>query len=308
MSDNTTNSQTNERPRSKGEAAYLSIAHLADAYPESELLRVTTDLEATSVTAIGAVPKIMGARADVLRKIPQHDMTYFNVFEAIAWALAYVCAQVNATEEENRALTAQAESLKAKVTDFKNFLATHAKSANINGTALRKVGTEFGYKALLADAGTVTELLVHSWDKLASKLPGDAPSLQAFDDEIVAFRTAVALKEQNPEGPRLELIRRRRVNTLFRHAVANIREALIYTYGESKVGDYIPGFSNASGKSSSRNTADEDEQDPVATTEAAPKENTSAAQRPSGFVVNNPQNLPITPPFIEEDNDNKRTA
>lgn len=296
-----------ERPRTKGEQSYLSIAHLSDAYLESELVRVTTDLEATSVTAIGAVPKIKAAVPDVQRKLPQHDMKYFHHFEAIAWALAYVCAQVNATEEENRALTAQAESIKAKLTDVKNFLVNHAKSAGINMTALRKIGTEFGYKALLTDSDTVIALLLQHWDALASKLPADAPPPQKFDEELAAFRTALAIKEQNPEGPRLELIRRRRVNTLFRRAVADIREALIYTYGESKVGDYIPGFSNSSGKSGSRNEASDEDERP----EAAPtQENVSARQRPSGFVINNPENLPITPPFIEDadDDDKKRTA
>jgi hypothetical protein len=296
-----------ERPRTKGELAYLTIAHLADAYPESELLRVTTDLEATSVTAIGAVPKIRAARADVLRKIPHHDMTYFDLFEAIAWALAYVCAQVNATEEENRALTAQAESIKSKINELKNFLVNHAKAADINMTALRKIGTEFGYKALLSDAGTVLELLLQNWDELASKLPADAPSPQAFDQEVADFRMAMGRKEQDPDGPRQELIRRRRVNTLFRHAVANIREALIYTYGESKVGDYIPGFSNASGKSTSRNTDGEGEPSSSSDSDVT-QDLTSAARRPSGFVVNNPEKLPITDPFISEEDDKQESA
>lgn len=296
-----------KRPRTKGEESYLEIAHLSDAYAENELVRVTTDLEATSVTAIGAVPKIKAAMPDVQRKLPQHDMKYFESFEAIAWALAYVCSQVNATEEENRALTAQAESIKAKLTELKNFLVNHAKSVDINMTALRKIGTEFGYKALLTDSGTVLELLLQHWDALASKLPTDAPSPQEFDQELVAFRTALAAKEQNPEGPRLELVRRRRVNTLFRRAVADIREALIYTYGETKVGDYIPGFSNSSGRSSSRNESSEEE--PEAGSEAG-QQTSTAARRPSGFVINNPENLPITAPFIEEDEEdnNKRTA
>lgn len=297
------------RPQTKGEQSYLLIAHLSDAYTDSQLVRVTTDLEATSVTAIGAVPRIKAAVPDVQKKLPQHNMLYFEHFEAIAWALAYVCAQVNATEEENRALTAQAESIKAKLTETKNFLVNHAKSAGINMTALRKIGTEFGYKPLLTDSDTVIELLLKHWDALASKMPTDLPSPQAFDDELAAFRTALAIKEQNPEGPRLELIRRRRVNTLFRAAVADIREALIYTYGESRVGDYIPGFSNSSGKSGSRNEASEEEPEVEA---PAVKQTASAAKRPSGFIVNNPDNLPITNPFIEDeddiDDDKKRSA
>lgn len=282
------------RPRTKGEEAYLSIAHLADAYEESELLRVTTDLEATSITALSAVPKIKSARAEVQRKLPHHDMTYFDNFEAIAWALAYVNAQVDATEEENRALTAQADSLKAKINARKNFLVGHAGAAGINTAALRKIGTEFGYKALLSDAGIVSELLLQHWDTLASKLPADAPSPQQFDEEVVAFRTALAIRERDPDGPRQELTRRRRVNTLFRNAVANIREAIIYTFGENAVGEYVPGFSNASGRSrGSKN--DDRPSDPDVVNEPV------GVRRSSGFVVNNPDNLPITSPFLEED-------
>jgi hypothetical protein len=34
----------------------------------------------------------------------------------------------------------------------------------------------------------------------------------------------------------------------------------------------------------------------------------SAARRPSGFVVNNPERLPITDPFISEDDDKQEIA
>lgn len=294
-------------PRTLGAVAHERIAHLADAIAESELQRVNTDLTSMSVTALGAWPKIKSTRGDILRKAPTHDMTLFDAFEDICLSLGHVEAQVNATEEENRVLTGQWDAIKAEVSNVKAFLVGLAKYGDINVVPLRKVGTEFGYRATLDDAATVIEMLVQNWSKFGDKPPFSAERLQEFDREVAAFRVAVGLKEQNPEGPRLELMRRRRVYTLFRLAVTNIREALIYVYGESRVGEYVPAFSNATGKarSGSKDEPGTPAEQPTDSAEA----NLSAARRPSGFVVNNPENLPITPPFIEEeDGDKQRSA
>lgn len=290
-----------KRPLMRAEASYLRIQHLSDAYSESELVRVTTDLEETSITALGASAKIKAAREEVLRKLPNHDMVYFDAWEDIAWALSYVAAQVNATEEENRVLTEQADLIKGKINELKNFLVTHAKAADINMVPLRKLGAEFGYKPMLTDAGTVLEIMTKHWDKLASKLPEGSNPVEELDQAVADFRIALGEREQNPEGPRQELIRRRRVNTLFRAAVANIREAIIYTYGESRVGEFVPGFSNASNKTSSRGSKEEQEEQTPDAEPAVGQGTTPAPVRPSGFVLNNPENLPITSPFIEED-------
>lgn len=290
-------------PLTLGAAAYQRIAHLADAIPESELQRVNTDLTATSISALGAWPKIKATRADILRKSPTHDMTYFDAYEDISISVGHVDAQVNATEEENRVLTGQWEAIKAEVSNAKSYLLGLAGYGDINAVPLRKIGTEFGYRATLTDANTVIELLAQNWPKFGDNPPFSTERLQEFDAEVAAFAIAVGLKEQNPEGPRIELMRRRRVNTLFRLANTNLKEVLIYTYGEARVGEFIPSFSNASGKS--RNTKDDVEPQPEA--EPAPV-NTSAQQRPSGFVVNNPDNLPITPPFIEDDADDKKRS
>ena len=292
-------------PRTLGAAAYERISRLADAIAEDDLQRVNTDLTAMSVTALGAWPKIKSARADILRKAPTHDMTLFDAFEDICLSLGHVEAQVNATEEENRVLTGQWDAIKAEVSNVKAFLVGVAKYGDINVVPLRKVGTEFGYRATLDDAATVIEMLVQNWPKFGDKPPFSAERLQEFDREVAAFRVAVGLKEQNPEGPRLELMRRRRVYTLFRLAVANIREVLIYVYGESRVGEFVPSFSNATGKP--RSSKDEPATPADQPTDSA-EANLSAARRPSGFVVNNPENLPITPPFIEEGDDKQRSA
>lgn len=296
-------------PLTRGAAAYQRIAHLADAISESQLQRVNTDLTATSISARGAWPKIKSARADILRKNPNHDMKLFDAYEDICVSLGHVDAQVNATEEENRVLTGQWEAIKAEVINAKGYLLGLAGYGDINSVPLRKIGTEFGYRATLTDANTVIELLAQNWPKFGENPPFSAERLQEFDAEVAAFGEAVGLKEQNPEGPRAELLRRRRVNTLFRLATADIREAIIYTYGESRVGEFVPSFSNATGKS--RGTSSKEDAptpQPEGSATDAP-ENASARQRPSGFVINNPENLPITAPFMEdEDDDKKRTA
>jgi len=105
-----------------GAAAYARIAHLANAIPEAELQRVNADLNALSVTGIGAWPKIKSARADVLRKNPTHDMTLFDAFEDIVISLGHVEAQVDATEEENRVLAGLADAIKLQLNDLKDLL------------------------------------------------------------------------------------------------------------------------------------------------------------------------------------------
>ncbi len=287
------------KPLTIGGAALARIYKLAEVIPEDELDRVNVDLTAASVTGLGAWPKIKAARADVVRKLPHHDMTYYDAFEDICVAMGHVQSRVVATEEESRELMGQADNIKETVNVVKNFLVGHAGFGTVNMLPLKKIGSEFGYRALLEDAGVVLELLTENWQTLGPNAPFSEERLHAFDREIEDFRVAVGIKEQDPEGPRAELLLRRRLHTLFRRAVSDIRVALMYTYGEDKVGEYVPGFSNATGKPR----------------EAAPKpatpagqENTSTAPRPSGFVVNNPNNLPITDPFISDEAEGKKAG
>jgi hypothetical protein len=313
---------------SPGFAAYRRIAKLAEAVREDDLLRINVELNVVSTTALGALPRIKALRPECVRRLPQHDMTLFDAFEDIVLSLDYTDAAVRASVDQKRQLSVQADALDAVRTQLHNFSTGMAGYGLLPTEPLADIKKEFGYKPMLRDISTLVELLTKNWAKVGGKAPFDLDQLAKISQDVLALRTAIGLKEQSPDGPRDELMRRRRVFTLFRLAIADIRKIAIYLHGEDAVGDIVPAFFNAPAKTSAKGAGSgsgsgsgagngsgngaglENEEDTDANAASSPLAAAalSAKNRPSGFTVNNPLNLPITSPFEDMPSDAKESA
>jgi hypothetical protein len=302
---------------SPGEAAFRRIASLSDSIPESEQERINVVATMVSTTALGAAPRIKAMRAEFVRRVPNHDMTLFDAYEDSALAFEYTDVKVRATKQEKMRLTGRAEALTAVRDRLYEFVEGIAGYGLVNQAALSEVKKEFGYKPMLRDVSTLLEIMGQNWQEVRHTAPFSLEEMSKIAAEVLSLRTALGLQEQAPEGPRQEIVRRRQVYTLFRRCVAEARKVGIYLYGEDAVGEIVPAFFNPHGKPS-RNPKPSEELDedtdvsdtPVAQPNAASKASTqkeNAPQRPSGFIVNNPENLPITNPF-SDDEDAKESA
>jgi hypothetical protein len=294
-----------------GEAALARIAHLLETTVDEDALpRINTSVRSAGITALGACPRIIAMRADAVRRIPTHDLVYLDFFEDILLALLHTDTAVLMSTEEKKELTMQAEVLYGKRDQYSSLAHGFVRFGLMDPQPLAIVGKEGGYKALARDISILVAAFRHNWAKVGKGVPFTLQDLAQLDREATELNVAIGLKEQSPEAPREVNLLRRRVYALFRKAVEDLRRLAIYLYGEDAVDDIIPGFSNFS--KGSRGAKGEEE---VATTSETPAAATtpgaaapSAQERPSGFKVNNPENLPITDPFISETDEEKKES
>lgn len=302
-----------------GEAALERVTPLTEAIPENEVVpRLNTNVRNAAITALGAHERIIAIRPDALVHAPHHNLIYLDNFKDITLAMLHTDTAVQMSIEDKKDLAGMAEVLYAKRDQFSSLARGLARFGQLDARQLEVVGTEAGYKALARDASILVAVFRHNWDRVGKGLPFTQQDLAQLDREATALNVAIGRKEQNADAPREATLQRRRMFTLFRMAVEDIRRLAVYLYGEDAVDQIVPNFSNFA-KGSGRSTKDEDETTTSAdtatgttaatgTTTTGAAATTSAQQRPSGFVVNNPENLPITNPFIEEDDGKKETA
>lgn len=300
-----------------GEAAVGRLQPLLDAITEGDVLpRLNTSARNVAITALGVHPRILAMRADAARMLPNHNLVYIDCFEDILLALLHSDTAVQMSSEDKKELAEKAVGFYAKRDKYNNLARGFAEFGQIDPAQIEVVGKEGGYKALARDLSILAKVYRQNWPKLGSSLPFSLQDVAQLDRDSLLVNTLLGAKEQSPEAPREVNVLRRRIYTLFRMAIADLRRVAIYLYGEEAVDAIIPGFSNFT--KPGRGTKGEAEGDATAETDSADNSATDAdatlatpaspaPQRPSGFIVNNPENLPITNPF-SDDEDAKESA
>lgn len=306
-----------------GEAAVARLQPYLDAIAEDDVVaRLNTSARNVAITALGAYPRILAMRADAARRLPNHDLVYIDCFEDLVLALLHSDTAVQMSAEDKKELTEKAMGFYAKRDQFGGLAHGFARFGQIDAAQIEVVGREGGYKALARDLSILAKVFRQNWSKFGNSLPFTLQDVAQLDRDSLLINALLGAKEQTTDAPREVNVLRRRIYTLFRMAVADLRRLATYLYGEDAVDSIIPGFSNftkatrggkgeqggetAAGATPAVDTDDGAAVDANPATPVAAK--TATAPRPSGFVVNNPENLPITNPFIEEEDDKKETA
>jgi hypothetical protein len=305
-----------------GEAAVARLQPLLDAIGDDEVVpRLNTSARNVAITALGAQPRILAMRPDAVRMLPNHDLIYIDCFEDLLLALLHSDTAVQMSAEDRKELAEKAVGFYAKRDQFGGLAHGFARFGQIDPAQIEVVGKEPGYRALARDLSILAKVFRQNWSKFGSGLPFTLQEVAQLDRDSLVLNALIGAKEQTTEAPREVNVLRRRIYTLFRMAIADLRRLAIYLYGEDAVDSIIPGFSNFA--KSTRGGKGEEGADATQNTDsglavdangvtpgaqAAPSSQAqSAPQRPSGFIVNNPENLPITNPF-SDDEDAKESA
>lgn len=300
--------------RTDGEAALDRILPLLEAIEDDDVPpRVNVSVRNTAIAALGALARVLAIRPDAVRHAPNHSLIYLDNFEDILLAMLQADTFLQMTAEDKKEVAAMAEPLFAKRDEYSSLAQGFARFKVIDLSQLEVVGKEGGYKALARDLEILVTLFRKAWPKIGAGLPFTQQDLAQLSRDATALNVAIGIKEQNPNVPKEANVLRRRVLTLFRLAEDDLRRLASGMYGEDAVDSIIPRFSNSPRGTRKGAQAETGSDTGVASdpANAAPTDaaaSSSSAQRPSGFVINNPENLPITPPFIEEDDAKKESA
>ncbi len=213
------------------------------------LPRLNTSVRSAAITGLGALQRILAIRPDAVTTAPNHDLIYLDAFEDVLLALLHTDTAVQMSSEDRKALAARAEPLFAKRDQYVGLAQGLARFGQMDARQLEAIGKEPGYKALGRDLSILVAAFRQNWNKVGKGMPFTLQDLAQLDRDATALNVAIGEKEQNPDAPREVTLMRRRVFTLFRLAVADIRRLAIYLYGEDAVDEIIPSFSNfAKGK------------------------------------------------------------
>lgn len=301
--------------RTDGEAALERITPLLDAVEDDDVPpRVNVSVRNTAIAALGALARILAIRPDAVSHSPNHSLIYLDNFEDILLGMLHADTVLQMTTEDKKELAAMAAPLFAKRDEYSSLAQGFARFKIIDASQLDVVGAEGGYKALARDLEILVTLFRKAWPKIGSGLPFTQQDLAQLSRDATALNLAIGVKEQNPNVPKEANLLRRRVLTLFRLAEDDLRRLASGLYGEDAVDSIIPRFSNSpkgsrkGGQVDAGSNADTSAEQSSSAESDASNSSGSSAQRPSGFVINNPENLPITPPFIEEEDAKKETA
>lgn len=303
--------------RTDGEAALDRIMPLLEALEDDDVPpRVNVSVRNTAIAALGVLGRILAIRPDAVRYAPNHSLIYLDSLEDILLSLLQTDTVLQMTAEDKKEVAAMAEPLFSKRDEYSGLAHGFAKFRIIDAAKLEVIGKEGGYKALARDLEILVTVFRQAWPKIGNGLPFTQQDLAQLSRDATALNLAIGIKEQNPNLPKEANVLRRRVLALFRLAEDDIRRLVSGLYGYDAVESIIPSFSNSPKGTRSKGTQGAEAEaatnaDATEPASDAPgtSASTSSAQRPSGFVINNPENLPITPPFIEDaDDDKKRTA
>lgn len=301
--------------RTDGEAALARIEHLLEAIAEEDVIpRVNVNVRNTAIGALGVLSRILAIRPDAERYAPNHDLIYLDNLEDILLAMLQADMALQMSAEDRKELATKAEPLFAKRDEYASLAYGFAKFRIIDMSQLEAVGKEAGYKALARDLEILVAAFRQAWPRIGSSLPFTQQELAQLSRDATALNVAIGIKEQNPTLPREANLLRRRVLTLFRLAEDDLRRLASGLYGEDAVDSIIPRFSNSPKGSRPKGEpgveAEDSSTENLTSAPSSPSaaQTSSSALRPSGFIINNPENLPITPPFIEEDDAQKESA
>jgi hypothetical protein len=294
-------------------AAFEALLPEISAVPEGELTPITTDVVASITTVLGALPRIRALRGDIDKMWRQFDFAEFDKLEQYAHALHQANARwraaANAPKVDVAPLAADLADVRDRLFAGANLLVDFKV---IDGKGLEGIKQTAGYRALSSDVSTLVQVLSANWATIANKLPVTLADLNRYAEQALAFLTSVGLREQAQTKVTEAALQRQQAYTLLERAYGNARRAVLYL--RPKDGEEIAPslYAGRGGRGRAEAEAVEEVEGVVTAPEPVAAAASSATAKPTGapstqsstttaaipIVINNPNGLPATAPFL----------
>jgi len=238
--------QPTQEPRDGSSFRHSFEQHLPamKALREEELLRPNIDVPSVIPRLLGALPALRSLRAEIARKLPEHDLTLLDNLETLTLALAHAHAlTIGASgrpSEDLAALNADASELREGLLADARHLARHKL---VDAGRLEEIRGLAGYKNVVFELMALAELLRQNWAAISGKTPLSLDQLDRAEHLAQKIIDQLAAREQQ-EGLAEAALFRQRAFTLFFRAYNETKRAVSYLrWNEDDVEAYCPTLS-----------------------------------------------------------------
>lgn len=280
-------------PNHPSEAAYQRLFSEISAVEDSEVVPINIDVLTAVTTVLGAWPEIRALRPAIEAEWRSYDFERFDKLEEYALALSHAHALWRGASVPKAAVSGLANELSAIRDQLLLDARALAGRQLIEGERLKDCKMVPGYRPLASDVLTIVAVLKEGWARIAGKSPLTLTELNEAASKATDLLAAVGLKDQAPTTAGEAVLLRQKAFALFANAYDDARRAVLYLRSKQEDGDDIaPSLYAGRGRRSSQDgaaapTASSTESQPVAALDA-----------PAPINIQNPSNLPITHPFI----------
>lgn len=209
------------------------------AMPGDGLLSVNLDVLTAVTLVLGAMPRILSLRPDLVRACGDFDWSNLDRLPEYTWALRHAHTLVFGASHPSACPPAVREEAFALRDTLACDASTLARRGLVDGSRLRNVGKTASFRRMAMDLGILANVLKDSWSTIQGKSAVSQQELlraQSLSEEFL--RAASSLRKPGDSIERARDIRRRAF-TLFYCAYEEVRAAVIYTRRGFKDGHRI---------------------------------------------------------------------
>ena len=257
------------------------------------LRSVNVDVPTVVARVLGAAPRVLALRVDIVRDAPLVEIKLLDNLEDYAYALqeAHVrCISVGKTPDELRALYDEGESMRTLLRSD-GTAAVHR--GFIDPARLKPCEGLTGFRNVATELSVLVNVMTGAWPKLQGRCGVTQEELVRARDVADALLQYAGLREQSPEARTAAVDLRERAFTLLVNGYEEARRAVLYLRWYQGDADIIaPSLFAGRHRSSSK----DDVVEPAAPIETAAA--TPAAAVPSQTRAYGPPGSPTSNPFM----------
>jgi hypothetical protein len=256
-----------------------------------DLVTINIDLPSAIATAVGALPRIMGFRAQAAA-LPGFDASAFDQLETYTFATGVAHSlYMSASAQPAQLIALNEQAMTLRTTLYADAVALSTRGL-ISGDRIAEFKANIGYKNLAFDLLALSGLLRQSWSSIAGKTAITTADLDQADLLCDQLMDAVGTREQAPVVATEASMQRQRHFTLFVKAYDQVRRAISYLRWDEDDLEQIAPSLYIAGRASGRKKTDSPDPTPAPgptppTSPAPAVSGTNAASAPAAAASTN---------------------
>jgi hypothetical protein len=283
--------------RTASSAALDRVLPELQALKASEVRSLIVDVPTAVSRVLGAAPKVLALRADIVRDAPSIDIRKIECLQDYAYALqeAHVrCLGTGKSPDELRALGDEGDALRDLLRSDGLALVNRGL---IDPACLAACSGLAGYKTIATELGVLSSVMISHWPQIQGKCGVTEQDLKRAQGIAQALLAYVGVRDQSPEMKAAAIDLRDRAFTLLANSYDQAGRAVAFLrWNEGDADQIAPSLFGGKRRSTKSDAADQEQPDPgptEATAPAVPGNGSASPQAPVNPLPGRPNSNPF---------------
>jgi hypothetical protein len=257
--------------RNASSAALDRILPELKALPASEVRSNIVDVPTAVSRVLGAAPKVLALRADIVRDAPNVDIRKLESLQDYAYALqeAHVrCLATGKSPDELRALGEEGDALRDLLRSDAVALVNRGL---IDPACLAACSGLAGYKTIATELGVLSSVMIAHWPQIQGKCGVTEQDLKRAQGIAQALLAYVGVRDQSPEMKAAAIDLRDRAFTVLANSYDQACRAVTFLrWNEGDADQIAPSLYGGKRRSEKSDEVEQEQSDPRPTQATAP--------------------------------------